>query len=568
LKAFELTISRQLGVTCNQRSGKVRRVTPQGEIVQQSHHWQKFRWDIASGGLLAACMFLFARNAVDFAIPPFEDAAILMRYAQHVAEGHGIVWNIGEPPVDGATDFLFMIITAWLVHAGVSVEAAVRSLGIGAYVLTVGLIYLAIRTIHNGPVLIALTSALYLAVGPGMYYVAAYFGTPFFALFACLTWCLAWFVVKYPASNVLAVLFSLSSLLTGLIRPEGVILSTTMLLAIVFLLGWKRAIRVVAAFVLVFSTLGALYFAWRWSYFGHPLPNPFVKKGGGLIYLGSLRTSLRNTFFMSLPFLPAIVLGLRSSLAFRLSVFGLIPVIGFASAFVFLSNEMNFGGRFQYATLPILLVSWYAAIRGIEGELRLPSLASFSMRARTAVMLFAVVLAVGTVGYAYYSSRGITYGRDGRYEVGRMLGDYAEEGLVLGTSEAGLLPLYSRWRTVDTWGLNDPWVARNGGITETYLDQFNPHLIMFHASFSPQIAPEGSTPWNEMTTLLKDYAERRGYVLAAAYGATPRSVHYYYVRPDFAQSAEIIDRLRSIDYYYYSTGDLATDFARSAGVSK
>jgi hypothetical protein len=511
-------------------------------------------------------MFLFVCNTVDFAIPPFEDAAMLMRYAQHVAEGHGIVWNIGEPPVDGATDFLFMIVIAWFVRVGVSVETAVRSLGVGAHVLTVGLIYLAVRYIHNGPVLFALTSALYLAVGPGMYYVAAYFGTPFFALFACLTWCLAWFVVKRPGSGLLVVLFSLSSLLTGLIRPEGVILSTFMLLAVVFLLGWRRSITVIAAFLLVFSILGGLYFAWRWSYFGHPLPTPFVKKGAGLLYLGSLRISLRNTLVMGLPFLPAIVLGLRSSLAWQLSVFGLIPVIGFASAFVLLSNEMNFGGRLQYAALPILLVSWYAAIRGIDGELRLPSLASFSMRVRTTAMIFAVVLAVGAVGYAYFLGRGVTYGRDGRYEVGRMLGDYAGEGLVLATSEAGLLPLYSRWRTVDTWGLNDPWIARNGGITETYLDQFNPHLIMFHASFSPLVAPEGSTSWNDMTTLLKAYAERRGYVLAAAYGATPRDVHYYYVRSDFTQSAEIIDRLRSIDYYYYASGDRATDFAHSAGV--
>jgi arabinofuranosyltransferase len=535
-------------------------------MLQPTPQWWRFRWDIASSGLLIACLLLVARYAVDFSIAPFEDAAMLMRYAQHVAEGHGIVWNIGEPPVDGATDFLFMVVVAWLVRLGVSVETAVRALGMGAHVLTVGLVYLAVRTIHNGPVFLALTSALYLAVGPGMFYVAAYFGTPFFAFFVCLTWCLAWWVVKRPESGLAAVLFSLSGLITGLIRPEGVILAAIMLLAILFLLGWRRSVRVMATFVLIFFLLGGLYFAWRWSYFGHPLPTPFVKKGGGLVYLGSLRASWRNTLLMALPFLPAFVLGLRSSPAWRVSLFGLLPVVGFASIFVLLSNEMNFGGRFQYATLPILLVSWYAAIRGIQAELRLPSLVSFPRRVRTTMTVFALTLAVGTVGYAHSLSRGATYGRDGRYDVGRMLGEYADEGLVLATSEAGLVPLYSRWRTVDAWGLNDPWIARNGGITEAYLDQFNPHVIMFHAWFSPLVATEGSTPWNAMTILLRDYAERRGYVLAAAYGATPRDVHYYYVRPDFAQSAAIVDRLRSMEYHYYTTGVRAIDFARFAEI--
>ena len=32
---------------------------------------------------------------------------MLLRYAEHLAAGHGIVWNLGDPPVDGATDFLY-----------------------------------------------------------------------------------------------------------------------------------------------------------------------------------------------------------------------------------------------------------------------------------------------------------------------------------------------------------------------------------------------------------------------------------------------------------------------------
>src|SRR5512143_1738471 len=33
-----------------------------------------------------------------------DDAMISMRYAQHLARGFGLVWNIGQPPVEGFTN--------------------------------------------------------------------------------------------------------------------------------------------------------------------------------------------------------------------------------------------------------------------------------------------------------------------------------------------------------------------------------------------------------------------------------------------------------------------------------
>jgi hypothetical protein len=46
----------------------------------------------------------------------FDDAMISMRYARNLAEGHGLVWNAGEPPVEGYSNFLWTIFMAAL-HA-------------------------------------------------------------------------------------------------------------------------------------------------------------------------------------------------------------------------------------------------------------------------------------------------------------------------------------------------------------------------------------------------------------------------------------------------------------------
>src|SRR5206468_2965600 len=41
----------------------------------------------------------------------FDDALISMRFARNLAAGHGLVWNAGQAPVEGYTNFLW---TVWM----------------------------------------------------------------------------------------------------------------------------------------------------------------------------------------------------------------------------------------------------------------------------------------------------------------------------------------------------------------------------------------------------------------------------------------------------------------------
>jgi hypothetical protein len=502
---------------------------------------------------------IYAFRFVNFSIAPYEDAAMLMRYAEHFAQGHGIVWNIGEKPVDGATDFLFMILVGLLVKAGLAVEHAVKLIGFVSHVLTVWIVYLSARKLFNTWLLPALVVALSFAVGPGLYFVAAHFGTPFFALFACISWYFALTTAMSGETRVRSLLFAVSALITGLIRPEGVILTGLMLLAIVHMSGFKGSRYTIASFIGVFLVFGGIYFLWRWNYFGFPLPNPFYKKGAGRLYLSGLRTSIENTFRFCLPFLPAFLVGFYSAKTRRMTFGFAIPIAGFALAFILLSDEANYGGRFQYALLPLTMMCWWPLMASAKEDLRFPSWKDLNVYKKTILVMLVAVLSIGVVGYGYKKGRFERY-RDGRYETAVMLSDYRDRSFVVATTEAGLLPLYSRWKAVDTWGLNDQWIAHNKRITEAYLDRFKPHMIMFHEYFSPLVPVEGKGAWFEMVMTLKHYAEKNGYVLAAVFGESPYDTHYYYVRADFPESREIVNRIRSIEYYWYVTGRKAVNF--------
>ncbi len=124
--------------------------------------------DLLISLLLIASTIYYAARYVDFSIPPFEDAAMLMRYAQHLADGHGIVWNIGQHPVDGATDFLFMVASAAFIKLGLTVGQSVRGIGFASHLLTVLLVYWTNRRVNNGSILLSFLSGLYLVVGTGL----------------------------------------------------------------------------------------------------------------------------------------------------------------------------------------------------------------------------------------------------------------------------------------------------------------------------------------------------------------------------------------------------------------
>jgi hypothetical protein len=159
------------------------------------------------------------------------------------------------------------------------------------------------------------------------------------------------------------------------------------------------------------------------------------------------------------------------------------------------------------------------------------------------------------------------YERDGRLEMAQMLADYRGKGYVIATTEAGLIPYYSGWNAIDTWGLNDQFIAHNGSITVEYLDKYKPHIIMFHDYYSPLVPPKLTEAnlaqrWFSMTILLKTYAEENGYVLAAVFGDSPYDTHYFYVRKDFEDSERLIERISEFrDYFYPTTGKRSINYA-------
>ncbi len=490
---------------------------------------------------LCATLLVYARLFVNLANPPDEDAAMLMRYARNLASGHGVVWNIGSHPVDGATDFLFMAAISGLMQFGLGVLAATRGLILICHALTVLLTYIAVRKLHESSLWMALFTAVYFALGPGFRYVEADFGTPFFALAVAATFWLAEECRRAPQSWRHIAGFAFTSLVLGLIRPEGVFLAALMLLGLVSVVGLRNSQRLALCWTAVYLVLGGAYFAWHWRYFGYPFPNPYYIKGGNHLHFDALRTSIFNVVQLCLPFLPLYLLGLFSSRGTRrLTVFTLIPVGGFTAIWVLLSREMNYLMRFQYAVVPLVLIAWPGLAAQVWEDWQLPSWHSISpdirRRARAVGAILSVAIILWQIRLYLRSDSTATCNA----EVALMLHDYSAKGYGLATTEAGIVPLYSGWRALDTYGLNDRELAHGADLIER-LDSFRPQVIEIHIT---ELHGELAR-FEVMERRVKAYAEQRGYRLAAAFGLAPSYVYLYYVQPDFPQSDEVARRIQT-----------------------
>ena len=260
-------------------------------------------------GLLAAA---FVAHAVWLRCVA-DDAYITFRFARNVAEGHGFVWNPGEPSLEGFTNFLWVVIGATAYRLGLDVPRVAQVLGVTAGVGTLLVSWKFARKVLGMSSGAAwLTTALIAAAGPLAAWASSGMETVFFTLW---TTAAVYFASRFARSAALhdALLTALTLFCATLTRPEGFGVAAIVLPAVWWLRpDQEKTRRVSAALIATAVYLGAfaVYFAWRYATFGYLLPNTFYAKTGG-----GLRQSWRGLVYVSyfslhfvLPWHPWIVL--------------------------------------------------------------------------------------------------------------------------------------------------------------------------------------------------------------------------------------------------------------------
>lgn len=502
------------------------------------------------GGLLL--ILFWGLILITFEAAPAEDALILFRYSRHLRDGHGIVWNIGGPSAEGATDFLWMALLALLSFLSGNVIITALGLGLAFSMCIISLIYLVYHRLQIPPLIFSIISLLILAT-PILIHVSNGFSVPMYTFTLALVTIFSYFILNHPEEpqyNLLAA-WALSMLLVGLTRPEGNFYNAIIILIVVaFKYRMMRATgiwRAIGLLLFLYFLPGFIYFLWRFSYFGLPFPLPFYIKGSTELGNGFDLLTRSSSIHVILSQIPlAIILFWqreRSNRALRLSYIAII--LFFIVYLVGFTQSQNNSFRFQYHTFTLALI-----LAGMQ-------IGQFYKNHQTKMTYISIGLITLATMLMTATAMPLPERAHDLRKSGNELSQWSEYGYTMAVSQAGQLPYFSNWVTLDTYGLNDPRVAIEGLNLDIW-DSFNPDLVLLKSEIRGSVSIEVICDINFNQVACEMMRNSATYVPVAAISKVRRdghrpddNFHIYFLRQDTPHFDQISQALTTLSDEVY-----------------
>lgn len=400
---------------------------------------------------LGAVFVAFAAQAFSMWGYAIDDVYISYRYAAHLAEGNGLVWNLTGPPVEGFSNLLWVLIlaTAWRIGPDVVVASKILGFLCGAGALA--LLAVVSRRVNAGTALWWLPVAL-MAVNP-VWIMWGMSGLEL-ALFGLFLLSIVHGFTLDGGSRLTWIAVGVSGL--TLTRPEGTVLSLVALVILCLDPGVRQGTAAASrpclwpAAALFVTIAGMTLF--RLLYFDALLPNTVYAKFTGR--LRSLDRVLEWVLF-GIPFFTAWIVALRRRGTTRIPL-ALWASLGLVVAQMLVvlpaSPIMYFLHRYQIALFPLLALAVPRAMEPLARKSRL--------LAAGVVVLLALWTAQDWPEVRRRVQANAVTEVKLRDVAARLRSLPGEPTIAL--LDAGRIPYWTELNTIDAWGLCDPEIARAG----------------------------------------------------------------------------------------------------------
>jgi hypothetical protein len=419
-----------------------------------------------------------------------EDALMLFEYARNLATRGTITFGNSETPIEGATDFLWMLSIAAGYVAGVPEYYSVL-------ILTAFSAWNLLQRMPSGRWRLWMLAVI--ITTPYLYSALQGFSTLVFSAVFC--WC-------YDLSRRRDRWLFAAILLFCLIRPDGVIWAAPMVVRCLWLDAkdnrfWETSGRCLTQLVIP----GVCYFLWRAWYFGELLPLSFVVKTTGSPDLGFFwKQSVFYSAFVVVPALVALCFAEKK----RDLIFHWVLLFGLPCLFYWMVRlEQNIGNRFF---APMFFGSFLLLYREKQSR---------------AAILFCVISVFVSANYTVSGLLTlISSGQNNLCLLAKRIAPLQGKAI---TSEPGNLGFYSGWSIDDSWGLNTPAFAHRL-IQPSDLQSNRYDLMVSNCDFdllTPEavaMAPSMTKDWGNQCKVLFGFAHTHGYesfLVPLKFGKTP-----------------------------------------------
>jgi arabinofuranosyltransferase len=214
----------------------------------------------------------------------FDDAMISMRYAHNLAQGHGLVWNPGEPPVEGYTNLLWTLWMAAVHELRVPLSKTSLAMMISGALLLLVQLRIVAATARNLTGVRRSWAGLFAVLLTAFSFSLVYWTLRGMevGLLACLTSGATLLALRFQDERRPALLAGLGLCLACLVLTRDDAITIAAVLA-VYAVAMAPGRRALAAGVLLAALAlpKGLHLAFRWSLYGDLLPNTYYLKLGG-----------------------------------------------------------------------------------------------------------------------------------------------------------------------------------------------------------------------------------------------------------------------------------------------
>lgn len=421
-------------------------------------------------------LFIIIGKWLNFGL--IDDAYIIFRYASNFADGHGLVFNVGER-VEGYTCFLWTFILGCLKKAGIDIVIAAQIIGVMCGLLIILLSYLFIKEMHKQVIdenpLLSKTTLFILGLNfPLIYWSHTGMETTFHTF---LLLCSALFFAKYILMNYRKreCVFSSSLLaLASMTRPETTLLFPLNLFFIFVYTRKGERLKNTLISAGIFLLIYGSYFMWRYNYYGWLFPNTYYVKvdhSSLLLFIKGVKYLLRAYISHFLLVIFILLRILREKGLDRVSIYLLSIIIVQCLGIIYVGGDHFPGNRYFVSMVPFLFIIGQpeymkialAASRYFEREY-------IHFKQEIFLTKFIPTLIIMNIGILTFWS---SFYLDGNGEVaigehlsaenwsriGKWLKNNAKSTDIVAVAPAGAIPFYSGLRTIDMLGLNDLYIA-------------------------------------------------------------------------------------------------------------
>ena len=414
---------------------------------------------------LAFILLLFSLHVFHFNFV-CDDAFISFRYAKNFINDYGLVWNINEKPVEGYTNFLWVMVISLLMKTGVEPIIPSKVLGLFFGFCSVLLSYLFSELIFERKSHTNLLAPLILAFcGPFAAWSSGGLETQMFTFLVLAAVSTYLYEIqndiRFPSSSVL---FAFASL----VRPEGVFLFLITAAYHFFYSQWfkNNSFRKYCFWLIPFIIMYGIYSYWRFYYFGYIFPNTYYAKTGGGIHQILRGLNYFSGFFLYTiwPVLALIVLPFCREV--RTSVlYLLLLILSYLGYVILIGGDFLGMFRFFVPLLPLMAITAQEGfIALVQVIFKLISHPFMKKVAATICLLALIFLIAKSARLSFDSdeSRLIRFHQivvNDQTAVGKWLRKNALPHESIAVIAIGAISYYSELTSIDRLGLTDSYIA-------------------------------------------------------------------------------------------------------------